>query len=103
MKNVDGQVYLTIGEVAKRINRIPQTLKNWISWYETQAEEVKAKYPLPQAITDQDTKGTRYFREEDVALFDEFKKSLQYGTMAEFSITRWGKRGEDIKHRREEV
>lgn len=103
MKTVDGQKYLTIGEVAREIGRIPQTLKNWLSWYEAQEEEVQTKCPLPKAITDLDTKGTRFFRAEDLPIFHAFKDSLQYGKMAEFSITRWGKRGQEIQNRKDET
>jgi hypothetical protein len=99
MKQVDGQTFLTIGEVAKRIERIPQTIKNWIAWYGDQAEDVKRDFPLPIPITDLDRKGTRYFREEDLEIFEQFKEKLKYGTIAEFSCTRWGERGKNSRRR----
>lgn len=102
MKNIDGQRYLTIGEVAREIGRIPQTLKNWITWYEDQPEDIKLKFPLPAPVTDLDTKGTRFFKVEDLPVFQNFKDLIKYGTMAEFSVTRWGKKGQDILKRKEE-
>lgn len=103
MKNVDGQRYLTIGEVAREIGRIPQTLKNWITWYDEQPEDIKKKFPLPTPVTDLDTKGTRFFRAEDLPVFQNFKELIKYGTMANFSVTRWGKRGQKIQQRKEET
>jgi predicted transcriptional regulator len=104
MKVIEGQKYITIGEVARKIGRTPQTLKNWISWLDNQNEEDKHKYFLPKAITDLDEKNTRYFEEDDVSAFDKFKILIQEGDidMSDFSITRWGKRGEEIQQRKEE-
>jgi transposase-like protein len=101
MKILGDQTYFTIGEVARRIGRLPQTIKNWYKWYENQDEETKEKYPLPKPITDLDAKGTHYFREEDVELLNAFKNSIKYGTMSDFSSTRWGKRGQEIQQRKE--
>lgn len=102
MKTIDNTTYLTIGEVANKIDRIPQTLKNWLNWYESQSEHTKQKFPLPAPITTMDTKGTRYFREEDITMFEQFRDNIKYGTMSDFSVTRWGKRGKDITERKEE-
>jgi transposase-like protein len=101
MKEVGEVKYYTIGEVAQELNRIPQTLKNWIKWHEEQDEETRTKYPLPEAKI-LDAKGTRFYTVEDIAVFEAFKDLVKYGTMAEFSITRWGKRGQEIQQRKEE-
>lgn len=103
MKIVNEETYLTIGEIAQKIDRIPRTVKNWISWYETQSEEVKVRLPLPTPIVDLDRKGTRYFKEADLPVFEEFRDKIKRGTMSEYSVTLWGKRGKEIQKRKEDA
>lgn len=102
MKTFDGHNYITIGEVARRIGRVPQTLRYWLEWYSAQSEDFKIRHYLPVPKTDFDTKGTRFFKEEDVTHFETFKHQIKYGMMADFSITRWGERGKEIRKRKEE-
>lgn len=103
MKTHDGQTYITIGEVARRIGRVPQTLKYWLEWYDKQDDDFKVRHPLPAPRTDLDTKGTRFFQEADVQVFDDFKHSVvKYGRMADMSITKWGVRGREIQKRKDD-
>jgi hypothetical protein len=102
MKTVGEQKYMSIGEVAKVFGHIPRTIKNWINWYEMQSEETKRKFPLPLPVTDLDTKGTWFFRVEDVQIFEQFKQAKRYGTMYDYSVTKWGEYGERLLRWRKE-
>jgi len=86
-----GVRYLTIGEVSKRIGRTPSTIKNWYEWYELQDSAEKAKAPLPEIFNYLDLKGTRFFRESQLGMFEVFKEGRTYGKMASVSRTKWGK------------
>jgi len=93
MRLENGVNYLTIGEVSEIIRRSPSTIKNWYEWYELQDSAERAKAPLPEMHNDLDAKGTRYFREDQVKLFEVFKEGRKYGKMATVSRTKWGQRG----------
>lgn len=90
MRIENGIKYLTISEVSKRVGRSLSTIKNWYEWYNMQPDDVKAEAPLPEMRTDLDIKGTRYFNEAEIYLFEEFKKGRTYGKMAEVSRKKWG-------------
>lgn len=97
MKQIEGVTYFTIGEVAKMIDRGPQTIKNWYAWQEREQTDI-----LPQVHNDLDEKKTRYFREEDVPLLIHFRDNIKYGMMAEFNRKKWGIRGKEIQQNIEE-
>lgn len=92
MKRIKDTIYHTIGEVAKMINRGPQTIKNWYAWQEQEQTDI-----LPQVFTDLDEKGTRYFKAEDVGLLIHFRDNIKYGMMADFNREKWGVRGQEMK------
>lgn len=81
---------ITIGELAKEINRSVATIKNWYEW----AERHDKLNELPVMRRDIDKKGTRYFSESDIPKFIEFRENVTYGMMADVSREKWGKRGE---------
>lgn len=97
MKRIDDVVYLTIGEVAKMIERGPQTIKNWYAWQDKEQTDI-----LPSMHTDLDAKGTRYFKETDIPLLIHFRDNIKYGMMADFNRDKWGIRGQEIKNQKEE-
>lgn len=94
MKIIDGIKYLTIGEVAKILERRTLTIKNWYEWAETQTDALE--HPLPEVYQDLDQRKTRYFKEEDVSLLIEFKKNIQYGQLADVNRVKWGKKGREV-------
>jgi len=100
MKNIDGINYLTIGEVAKQIDRSAQTIKNWYKWKEA-ALNPRSK-ELPDFRRDIDKKQTYYFAESVIPELVAFRDDISYGQMSEFSVTRWGERGKEIAERRKD-
>lgn len=96
MKTINGERFLTIGEVSEIVLRGVQTIKAWYKW----AEDNNCTEQLPEVHRDIDQKGTRYFRETDLHLMKVFRDSVKYGNMAEQSRTRWGKRGKEIAARK---
>lgn len=97
MKTIDGQIYLTIGEVSKRIGRSVQTLKNWYDWKEQHPEA-----NLPEYRTDITARGTRFFNENDLEILEQFRNDVQYGKLSDVNVTKWGQRGTEILQRKEE-
>jgi len=63
---------------------------SWYEWYYSQSDEEKAKVPLPKEYI-LDEKGTRYFKESELNMFERFKESMTYGKVASVSRTKWGK------------
>lgn len=82
---------ITIGDLAKEVGRSAATIKNWYEW----AEKHDRLDDLPEMYRDIDKKGTRYFNEDDIPKFIEFRESIQYGMMADVSREKWGSRGRD--------
>jgi hypothetical protein len=88
MKIIDEKRFLTIGEVSGIIKRTARTIKNWYEW----AEQTEALKELPVMYVNLDKKGTRYFLEDDIPKLELFRDTIDYGKMATYSRTRWGKR-----------
>ena len=102
MKVVNGEKFLTIGEVGEKIDRLPQTIKRWYDWWKKQDLAIRQKYPLPAEYRVLDRKGTRYYREEDLDKLIAFRDNLEYGIMSDFNIQFWGKKGKEIIQKRKE-
>ena len=102
MRVLDGKNYLTIGEVAKIVERSPQTIKYWYKWYDEQTDAVKSENVLPKTRRDLDAKGTHYFLEDDMEALAVFRDLISYGKMSEFNNRRWGERGTEIRERKKE-
>lgn len=102
MRTIDGNNYLTIGEVAKIVDRSTQTIKYWYKWYEEQSEDVKSENVLPATRRDLDAKKTHYFLEGDMDALIVFRDQISYGKMSEFNNRRWGERGTEIRQRKKE-
>lgn len=92
MKIKDGKLYLSIGEVSKRIKRSTVTIKYWIEWYNEQTEEIQKEYPLPEFRRDLDNRQTRYIEEKDLKLFENFRDSVVYGKLSLYEKQKnlWG-------------
>lgn len=87
--------YITIGDVAKKIDRGVVTIKNWYEW----AEKNNCLDMLPEIRRDLDARGTRYFREDDIPKLIEFRDNIKYGMMADINREKWGKRGERVENK----
>lgn len=94
MKTINGEKFCRIGEVAKEINRSAQTIKHWYKW----AEESGNTNVLPKVFR-LDSRGTRYFRLEDVPKLAEFAENIEYGQMSDYNSKLWGERGQLIRER----
>lgn len=90
-KDVNGETYLSIGEVAKKIKRSTQTIKHWYAW----AEKNDRLRDLPE-IKRFGKLGVRHFREKDIAKLRHFRDSIAYGMMSDFNVQNWGERGRRI-------
>lgn len=99
MRTIDDITYFTIGEIAKRIGRSVQTIKNWYDWREQHPESSSS---LPDFRTDITARGTRFFAERDIPLLESFRDNVQYGKMSDVNVTKWGQRGVEIMQRKEE-
>jgi hypothetical protein len=82
MKMVNGRVYLTIGEIAKKVDRTAITIKNWYEWLSEQPDEIRNKNQLPEPVI-LDLKGTRYYPEDTLPLFIAFRNQITYGKMSD--------------------
>jgi hypothetical protein len=102
MKTIGNVNYMTIGEAGRVIDRSAQTIKNWYKWCEAEGLDLE-KAGLPVFRRDLDAKGTYYFAEPDLDKLLQFRKSIQYGQMAEFNLARWGRRGKEIEARKQEL
>lgn len=88
MKIVNGTEYFTVGEVGQKIGRTPQTIINWYNW----KDEFGNKHDLPEPRRDLDKLRRRFFTGADIVLLEAFRDSIQYGDLAEYNRSKWGKR-----------
>lgn len=95
MRKIDNVFYYTSGDVAAICNKTMQTVNNWDK-YSDILEERGENRLIPKAIR---INGRRLYTKEQVASIKEFSKNVPRGTMAEYSRTRMGKRGEEIQKR----
>jgi hypothetical protein len=95
MKTVNGERYLKLGEVAKLLERSTQTIILWYKYQDDKGEDVG----LPPVRTDLDKRGSRYWKEEDIAALVDFRDGITRGSMSDFNVKLWGKRGEEILER----
>lgn len=93
MRERNGERYITIGKMAKEIDRGASTIKNWYEW----AEKHDRLDELPEMVTDFDAKGTRFFRHKDIPKMIAFRDNVKYGMMADVNREKWGIRGNTTK------
>lgn len=94
-KEVDGIKYYIIGEAAKKVDRLPRTIKNWYEW----AEKEDMLDQLPEYRTDIYANGARFFTQQAIDDLIEFRDNIVPGEMASHNRTNWGTRGEQIAKR----
>ncbi|NRD76620.1 hypothetical protein HPT25_03830 [Bacillus sp. BRMEA1] len=95
MRIINGQRYLTTGDLGAFVNRNPATIAQWCKYSEILAERNEARLiPKPVVIN-----GQRLFTPEQAIEVKEFAESKKYGLLAEFNRNRLGKRGQEIEKR----
>ncbi|WP_108671783.1 hypothetical protein [Peribacillus acanthi] len=95
MRIIDGQNFLTTGDLGAYVKRSPATIAQWCKYSDRLAENGKERLiPEPLVIN-----GQRLFTSEQALVVKEFAESKKYGKMAKFNRKRLGKRGEDIEIR----
>lgn len=95
MRIVNGQKYLTTGDLGAYVNRSQATIAQWCKYSDRLAENGKERLiPEPLVIN-----GQRLFTTEQALAVKEFAESKKYGKMAEFNRMRLGKRGQEIEKR----
>ncbi|MTT31482.1 hypothetical protein GMB86_05540 [Terrilactibacillus sp. BCM23-1] len=95
MRIIEGQKYLTTGDLGVYVNRSPATIAQWCKYSDRLAESGKERLiPEPLVIN-----GQRLFTTEQALSVKEFAESKKYGLLAEFNRKRLGKRGKEIEKR----
>lgn len=95
MRIIEGQKYLTTGDLGAYVNRSPATIAQWCKYSDRLDESGKKRLiPKPLVIT-----GQRLFTKEQALAIREFAESKKYGLLAEFNRKRLGKRGQEIEKR----
>ncbi|OLN21217.1 hypothetical protein BTO30_16185 [Domibacillus antri] len=96
MRIIDGQRYLTTGDLGAYVNRSPATIAQWCKYSDILAEKNEERLiPKPLIMN-----GQRLFTPEQALVVKGFVESKgKYGLMAEFNRKRLGKRGQEIKKR----
>jgi hypothetical protein len=88
---INDEVFIKIGLASKIIGRSTQTIKHWYEYAKT-----KGIY-LPEMYTNIDKRGTRYFKENDLAVISKFADNVTYGSMSDYNIKLWGEKGKTIE------
>ena len=78
----NGEAWVSIGDVAKKIDRSIMTIKNWYAWHEEQLPEVCDVWKLPKMRQDLDGRQRRYLKEDELKLLFKFRDAIVYGTLA---------------------
>lgn len=95
MRIIDGQKYLTTGDLGAYVNRSPATIVKWCKYSDILAERGEERLiPNPLFVN-----GQRLFTPEQARAIKEFADTVKYGVMAEFNRKRLGKRGKEIELR----
>lgn len=107
MREINGEILLTVSEVCERVKRSKSTIDNWYkakTFYESNGKSLPL--PLPAYINNIDAKHTRYWREQDVMRLIYFAQNVPRGALAEYNRLCWGEAGgiqrdERVKARRQ--
>jgi len=94
----NGVCFVTIGTVAKIVERSVQTVRLWDNWSDELASEGKDRL-IPKSRRF-GKNNSRCWSLADVALIETFSKNLKYGDIAQFSRTRWGEKADKLKYDR---
>jgi hypothetical protein len=92
---IEGQRYLTTGDLGVYVNRSPATIAQWCKYSDILAESGKERLiPKPIVIN-----GQRLFTIEQAIAVKQFSEMKRYGVMSEFNKKRLGNRGKEIEAR----
>lgn len=95
MRIVNGQKYLTTGDLGAYVNRSPATIAQWCKYSDILSDSGKERLiPKPLVMN-----GQRLFTMEQALAVKEFAESKKYGKIAEFNRKRLGDRGKEIEKR----
>ena len=95
MRIINGNKYLTTGDLGAYVNRNPATIAQWCKYSDRLAESGKERLiPKPLVVN-----GQRLFTPEQALEVKAFAESNKYGLLAEFNRKRLGKRGQEIENR----
>lgn len=95
MRIIDGQRYLTTGDLGAYVNRSPATIAQWCKYSDILSDSGKERLiPKPLVVN-----GQRLFTSEQALEVKAFAESKKYGLLAEFNQKRLGKRGKEIEKR----
>lgn len=91
--------YLSISQVALRINVNVMSIKRWYLWYENNEFEKPADLKLPKYYH-KDRRKTKYFKESDIPQLEKFRdliKTTHRGAMRDFNaVYCWGNHGKKV-------
>lgn len=73
---------LSITRTALMLNCSPATIKRWYKWADKSGKAI-CEVGLPAYI--KDSKGTWYFKLEQIPELQNFRKNLKWGQMSEFN------------------
>lgn len=73
---------LSITRTALMLNCSPATIKRWYKWADKSGKAI-CEVDLPAYTTD--SKGTWYFKLEQVTELQNFRKNLKWGQMSDFN------------------
>lgn len=81
MRIIEGQKYLTTGDLGAYVNRSPATIVKWCKYSDRLSDSGKERLiPKPLVVN-----GQRLFTTEQALAVKEFSESKKYGKMAEFN------------------
>jgi hypothetical protein len=103
MREIDGKILYTVGNLAKILRKTSQTINKWYKFSEMiRKNEISRTRPgqviLPKCIR---INKIKYWKEEDIDKIIKFSENIKRGDMSEFNRNfSWGKeRGEEISKR----
>lgn len=79
--NIHNEI-LSITRTALMLNCSPATIKRWYKWADKSGKSIR-EVGLPAYTTD--SKGTWYFKLEQVTELQNFRKNLKWGQMSDFN------------------
>lgn len=95
MRIIEGQKYLTTGDLGAYVNRSPATIAQWCKYSDILSDSGNERLiPKPIVIN-----GQRLFTTEQALVVKQFSESKKYGLMSEFNRQRLGARGKEIEKR----
>lgn len=99
MREINGEMMCSVGDIAKMTKRSNQTINIW-NKYSNLCRENGKKAPIPKCVR---VNGIKYWTKSDADKILEFSKSIKPGYFASYNRKySWGKRGKLIQKRIDE-